>query len=116
MATAQAKSAIEKLRAAGLPRSWFSVTTERNYCGLDERGKSCYEYGDARISFKKPSLNILPFAEAMAAQGLRVELLKFKNLTSIWVFPVKRRSPAGLWEIDYTDLDEYKLPRETRIK
>ena len=51
MATIQVKTAINKLKKAGLRRDQFSVQVEHKYIGR-YKGKAEYEYGDAKISLR----------------------------------------------------------------
>lgn len=114
MATSQAQSAIDKLKQAGLKRSQFSVTTERRYCGKHpDTGKEMYEYGDAQIHLKGVWKNLLPFAEAMAKAGLHVEIWKFDTVTSMCV--TDEYGKSGLWKMDWTDTDDYGLPKTKRV-
>lgn len=78
--TAQAQSAIEKLKAAGLKRREFRVATERRYIGKHPNtGKQTYEYGDVVITVFSPKLRQLQLARAMAAQGLHVTIYQFED-------------------------------------
>jgi hypothetical protein len=87
----QTKDAIVKLRAAGLSRSWFSVTTERLPSG----------YGEAQITILKPIGYVLPYLSEILAQGLKVRLFCWEQkVIGIGVYPkwaIWDRHPRSLW-------------------
>lgn len=114
MATIQAQGAINKLKAAGLRRSQFSVRTERQDVGQHpDTGKAIYEYGNVQIILRDTNEKLLPYAPAIAEAGLHVEVWQFENFSSLYV--TDEYGNSGLWHRDYTNTDEYGLPKTERI-
>lgn len=69
--TAQAQRAINQMLQAGFKRTEFSVRTARHYVGK-VNGKRCYEYGNASITVKMKSRDMVKYIRPAIKAGLGV--------------------------------------------
>ncbi len=115
----QTQRAIDKLLEAGLTRDQFSVKAERKYVtgSRAKYGKAQYEYGRARIRIilKSPSVDLMPYVEAMARAGLRVIVTKFEDGLCSVRAESESESEGCLFEYSYLNKDEYGLPVVERV-